>query len=69
LQPAGYRWEQEGRGHPCALPSAQGLQEDPCQARQGAREEVQRQGELQMLSCSVVIFSTFLLSACLSCYS
>lgn len=44
LQPDGRCREQEGGGDPRALQAAQGLQEDPRQARQGAGEEVQWQG-------------------------
>ena len=45
LQPDGCCREQEGCCDPRPIPPAQGLQEDPCQARQGAGEEIQRQGE------------------------
>jgi len=44
LQPDGRCREQEGCCDPRPVPPAQGLQEDPRQARQGAGEEIQWQG-------------------------
>ena len=44
LQPDGRRRGQEGGGDPRAVQAAQGLQENPRQARQGAGEEIQWQG-------------------------
>jgi hypothetical protein len=51
LQPAGCCREQEGCCDPRPIPLAQGLQEDPCQDRQGAGEEIQRQGEFLVFFC------------------
>lgn len=55
LQPDGCCRQQEGCCDPRPVPPAQGLQEDPRQARQGAGEEVQWQGEHALLYYIVVI--------------
>ena len=57
LQPDGRCREQEGCCDPRPVPPAQGLQEDPRQARQGAGEEIQWQGEFLMFCCSTVVLS------------
>lgn len=55
MQPDGCCWEQEGCCDPRPIPPAQGLQEDPCQARQGAGEEIQWQGKFRLFCCAIVM--------------
>lgn len=64
LQPDGCYREQEGCCHPRPIPPAQGLQEDPCQTRQGAGEEIQRQGDFLFFVFSTAVRGLGLYADC-----